>query len=107
MAKLNLTDQNFEQEVLKSDKPVLVDFYATWCGPCQLQSPIVEDLAKEYEGKAKFAILDVDQNSETAGQYQIFSIPTIIIFDQGKATERLTGLQQKPVLKEKLDKLFN
>jgi thioredoxin 1 len=105
MSEIKLNDQNFEQEVLKADLPVIVDFYATWCGPCQLQSPIIEDLAKEYAGKIKFGIMDVDDNPNTASQHQIFSIPTLIIFDKGQPVERLTGLQQKGVLKEKLDKL--
>jgi len=105
MSEVKLVDQNFDQEVLKSDKPVLVDFYATWCGPCQLQTPIIEDLAKEFQSKVKFGILDVDENSNTASQYQIFSIPTLIIFHHGQIVERLTGLQQKQILKEKLEKL--
>ena len=104
--EVKLVDQNFDQEVLKAVKPVLVDFFATWCGPCQLQTPIIDDLAKEYQGKIKFGILDVDKNTITASQYQIFSIPTLIIFKQGQIVERLTGLQQKQVLKEKLDKLI-
>ncbi|MBU1037142.1 thioredoxin [Patescibacteria group bacterium] len=103
MAEVNLTDQNFEKEVLKSDKLVLVDFFAIWCGPCQIQSPIIEELAKEYKDKVKIVVMDVDESSATAGKLQISSIPTLIIFNKGKEAERLMGLQQKPVLKEKLD----
>jgi len=103
---MELTDQNFDQEVLKSQSPVLVDFFAEWCGPCKVQAPIVEELEKEYQGKAKVFQIDVDSNPQTAGQYQIMSIPTLAIFNNGQMTEKLTGLQKKTVLKEKLDKLF-
>lgn len=106
MTEVNLTDQNFEAEVLKAEQPVLVDFFAVWCGPCQIQAPIIEELAKEYQGKVKVLSLDVDQSPKIAGDYQIFSIPTLVLFKDGKEVERLTGLQQKVVLKEKLDKLI-
>jgi len=101
-----LTDQNFEKEVLKSDLPVLVDFFAEWCGPCKMQAPIIEELEKEYKNKVKVFALDVDANPQTAGQYQVMSIPTIALFKNGQATERLSGLQQKNILKDKLDKLI-
>ena len=103
---MELTDQNFEAEVLKSATPVLVDFFAEWCGPCKIQDPIVEELAKEYAGKAKVFSLDVDQNQQTASQYQVMSIPTLIIFKNGKAAERMMGLQRKDVLVEKLNSLL-
>jgi len=102
---MELNDQNFTQEVLKSGQPVLVDFFAEWCGPCKMQAPIIEELAEEYQGKAKILSLDVDKSQQTAGQYQVMSIPTLIFFKNGKEVERLMGLQQKEVLKEKLNSL--
>ena len=104
---MDLTDQNFEKEVLKSDLPVLVDFFAQWCGPCKMQAPIIEELEKEYKGKVKVFELDVDENPKTAGQYQVMSIPTIALFKDGQVLERLGGLQQKNILKDKLDKLLS
>ena len=101
-----VTDQNFEQEVLKSAKPVLVDFFATWCGPCQMLAPIIEELAEEYKDKAKILTMDIDENSQTAGQYQLTSVPTLIFFKGAQEVGRLMGLQQKGTLKEKLDELI-
>lgn len=106
MPKVTITDKNFDHEVLKSKQPVLVDFFATWCGPCQVQGPIIEELAEEYGGKVKIAVMDVDESQETAGQLQISSIPTLVIYNNGQEVERLMGLQQKPILKEKLEKLI-
>ncbi|MBU1131555.1 thioredoxin [Patescibacteria group bacterium] len=103
---MEVSDQNFEQEVMKSDLPVLVDFFAEWCGPCKMQASIIEDLEKEYQGKVKIVKMDIDQASQIAGSYQIMSIPTIILFKNGEPAERLSGLQQKNILKEKLDKLI-
>lgn len=103
---MEVTDQNFEQEVLKSDIPVLVDFFADWCGPCRVQAPVIEELTKEYKGKAKVVKIDVDANQQTASQYQIMSIPTLAFFKDGKAVERLMGLQSKDLIKEKLDSLI-
>lgn len=101
----NFSDQNFETEVLKSDKPVLVDFFATWCGPCKLQGPIVDELATEIGDKFKIGKMDVDQAPQTAGQFKIMSIPTIMIFKDGEVKETLTGLQTKEALKTALEKL--
>ena len=106
MSEANFTDENFEAEVLKSSQPVLVDFFATWCGPCQMQGPIIEELAEEYKDKAKVGVLDIDQAQKTATQFQVSSVPTLIIFKDGQEVERFMGLQQKPVLKEKLDSLI-
>ena len=106
MPELVLTDQNFSAEVLKSTLPVLVDFYAVWCGPCQMQAPIIEELAEKYKEKIKIGVLDVDQAQNTAMQYQVSSIPTLIIFKGGQEVERLMGLQQMPTLKEKLNNLL-
>lgn len=98
------TDQNFDQEVLKSDKPTLVDFWAPWCGPCQMMGPIVEELAKEMEGKIKIGKLNVDENSQVSQTFSIMSIPTIMIFKGGKMVKQLVGVQSKEALKEELEK---
>lgn len=105
MSELNLTDANFEAEVLKSDKPVLVDFFATWCGPCKMQAPIIKELAEEIGEKAKVGKMDVDANPETAGKFNIMSIPTIKIFKDGKELETIAGVQSKDALLEKLNSL--
>ena len=100
MAK-TITAENFEQEVLKSEKPVLLDFWATWCGPCMRQGPIVEELAEEGYCVGK---IDVDQQHGLAQQFRIMSIPTLLIFKDGKEAERLVGLTPKAAIKELLDK---
>lgn len=98
--EITLTSQNFEQEVLKSENPVLVDFWATWCGPCMRQGPIVEELAGEGYTVGK---VDVDQEPGLAQQFQVMSIPTLIIFKDGKEAKRLVGLTPKDTLKGLLD----
>jgi len=103
---LELTDQNFDQEVLKSDKPVLVDFWAPWCGPCQVMGPIIEDLAKEIGRKAKIGKLNVDENSETATKYEIMSIPSLKIFKGGQVVKEFVGVQNKEILREELNKII-
>lgn len=85
------TDSNFEEMVLKSDKPVMVDFFATWCGPCQMAAPVIDELSDDYAGKAVIGKLDVDQNQQTASQYGVMSIPTVILFKDGKEVMRKTG----------------
>lgn len=100
MAK-TITAENFEQEVLKSEKPVLLDFWATWCGPCMRQGPIVEELTEEGYCVGK---IDVDQQPGLAQQFRIMSIPTLLIFKDGKEAERLVGLTPKAAIKELLDK---
>lgn len=102
---MQFTDANFEAEVIKSDKPVLVDFWAEWCGPCQMMGPIIEDLAEEVKGKYKIGKLNVDENRETAARFGIMSIPTVIIFKGGQAVKQLVGVQAKDLLKEELDKI--
>ena len=103
---LELTDQNFDQEVLKSDKPVLVDFWAPWCGPCQVMGPIIEDLAKEIGRKKKIGKLNVDENSETATKYEIMSIPSLKIFKGGQVVKEFVGVQNKEILREELNKII-
>lgn len=105
MAEVEFTDDNFEQEVLKEENiPVLVDFFATWCPPCKMLSPIIEELANDFDGKVKIGKIDVDQHKKHAGQYKVQSIPTIILFKNGQPVETLMGLQQKDKLTELLNK---
>jgi len=105
MAEVQFTDENFEQEVLKeTNQPVLVDFGATWCPPCKMLAPIIEELAKDFAGKVKIGKIDVDQNKKYASQYKVQSIPTIILFKNGEPVETLMGLQPKDKLTELLNK---
>ncbi|MEK7653152.1 MAG: thioredoxin [Patescibacteria group bacterium] len=106
MSEIIFSDANFESEVLKSDKPVLVDFYADWCGPCKMQAPIIEELAKEIGDQAKVGKFNVDENPETAQKYNIMSIPTIIIFKNGVSMQTLSGLQNKDTLLVELNKVI-
>lgn len=99
------TTENFNSEVLQAEVPVLVDFYADWCGPCKMMAPVVEQIAGEYAGRAKAGKLNVDDNSEIAGQYGVMSIPTIIIFKGGQAVNKTIGVQSKKVLTDALDSL--
>ena len=103
MALLHFTDTNFRQEVLESDLPVLVDFWATWCGPCRMVGPIVEELAKEYENVIKIGKLNVDDNSKTATRYGIMSIPTLIFFKNGRVMEQVVGALNKAELKKRIE----
>jgi len=99
-----LTDQNFEKEVLNSKEPVLVDYWAPWCGPCKIMGPIVDELAQEYSGKAiKFGKMNVDENSIIPSKYGIMSIPTFIFFKDGKPLEQFMGVQKKEDLKRKIE----
>lgn len=105
MPEVILNKDNFNQEVLQSKVPVLVDFWATWCGPCRVQGPIVEELATDLsQDKAKIGKLDVDQNSEISGQYNILSIPTLVIFKGGRPVEQFVGVQAKDKLRAALEK---
>lgn len=100
---ISLTSENFETEVLKSETPVLVDFWAQWCGPCKMLSPILDELAGEYQGKVKIGKVDIDTNQELSAQYSVLSIPTLLIFKDGKVQEQHVGLKGKPELKKALD----
>ena len=103
---LEFTDANFEQEALKSDKPVIVDFWAEWCGPCRMVTPIVEEMAKEYDGKAVIGKLNVDHNSGVAGQYGVRNIPTILFLKNGEVVDKQVGAVPKEKLVEKLEALM-
>ncbi len=97
------TDSNWDDEVLKSDLPVVIDFWAEWCGPCRMVAPIVEELSDEYNGKVKFGKLDVDSNSGTAARYGIRSIPTLLIFKDGDEVARLIGAKPKNQMVKELE----
>lgn len=99
---IHVNADTFEAEVIQADVPVLADFWATWCGPCHMIAPVLEDVAKEYEGKLKVAKLDVDQNPELATRYGVQSIPTLIVFKDGEAVERLIGYVPKQKLVERI-----
>ncbi len=100
MAEIILTEQNFENEVIKSDIPVLVDFWASWCGPCTMLSPIVEDIAKEYDGKVKVGKINVDEQQALAVKYGIMSIPTLMVFKGGELVQTSVGLKTKAQIEE-------
>jgi thioredoxin 1 len=100
---LEVTDVNFKDEVLNSTVPVMVDFWAEWCGPCKMIAPTVAELAKEYEGRVKVAKLDVDANYQTAGAFDVRSIPTLLFFKNGQVVDKLVGAVPKQKLKEKLE----
>ncbi len=99
-----VTDAEFEQEVLNADLPVLVDFWAAWCGPCRVVSPIVEKLAEEYDGKVKFVKVDTEENFDTAARYGILGLPTLLVFKGGQQVDRITGAPPKSELKRYLEK---
>ena len=98
-----VTDQSFEQDVLKSEVPVLVDFWAEWCGPCKMLAPTVEKVANEYEGKAKFVKLNIDDNNQVAQQFGIKGIPTLILFKDGDVATRLVGAKGKNQLRQEIE----
>lgn len=101
---LTFDDSNFETEVLKSSVPVMVDFWAEWCGPCRLLGPVIDELAKEYQGRVKVGKLNIDNAERVAAQFGVQSIPTVIIFENGRATERVVGVMPKKAYNELLDK---
>jgi thioredoxin 1 len=100
---LPLSDDEFEDQVLNSELPVLVDFWAPWCGPCRMLSPIIEELSTEYEGRVLFAKVNTDENPATPGQFGIMSIPSLLLFKDGKLLDRAVGMRPKPALKEWID----
>jgi len=104
---VEVTDSVFEQEVLKSDMPVLVDFWAPWCGPCRAIAPVIEELSAEYEGKLKVAKCNVDDNPQTPARYGIRAIPTLILFKDGNVTEQITGAVAKSQIVNAVDKVIS
>lgn len=107
MKPITITDGNFNEEVLKSDKPVLIDFWAVWCGPCKMIAPVVEELSVEYDGKIKVGKLDVDNNQQSAINYGVRSIPTLLIFKGGKVVDTIIGAVPKTHIKQKIDAVLN
>jgi thioredoxin 1 len=97
-----VTDETFNQAVLKSDQPILVDFWAVWCGPCRMVAPVVDEIAREQEGKLKVMKLDVDDNQNTAMAYGVMSIPTLILFKNGQPVERIVGFRPKADMEKKI-----
>ena len=107
MAEFTATDQNFDTEVLKATQPVLIDFWAVWCGPCQIQDPIVDEVAKQLVGKVKVGKLNVDENPNIAQKYMVMSIPTLMIFKNGTIVKQFIGVQSKQTILNELNKLIN
>ncbi len=103
---MEVSDKNFDAEIMKADKPAMVDFWAEWCGPCKMVGPIVEELAKEYKDKVKIAKMDVDQNRETPVKFGIRNIPTLIFFKNGEVAKTIIGAQPKSSIEEELKKLL-
>ena len=103
MKPIEITDENFETEVINSDKPVLIDFWAVWCGPCKIIAPVVEELADEFDGKVKIGKLDVDSNQQTSIKFGVRSIPTLLIFKDGKLADTIIGAVPKANIVDKLN----
>lgn len=102
MSEIKITKQNFEQEVLKSEKPILIDFWATWCGPCRMIAPIIEEIANEANGKFKVGKVNVDEEPELASAFQVVSIPTLVVVKDGKVAKSAVGFRQKEQILELL-----
>ncbi|MBI3552240.1 MAG: thioredoxin [Elusimicrobia bacterium] len=105
MAEIQLTDDTFDKDVLQSPQPVLVDFWAPWCGPCRMLAPVVEEIAKEYTGKVKVAKMNTDEHPNAASRFKISAIPTLLFFKEGKVVEQLVGVHSKAEIKKTLDSL--
>ena len=103
---LEVSDQIFDTEVIKSDKPVMVDLWAPWCGPCRMVAPVIEKLDGDYDGKVKFYKLNVDDNPKTAAKYGVMSIPTLLLFKDGQVEDTVVGAVPESVLKQKIDKIL-
>ena len=103
---LEITDSNFEETVLKSDKPVMVDFWAAWCGPCRMVGPIIDELSEEYEGKAIIGKVDIDSNQQYAAQFGFRNIPTVLVFKDGELVDRKVGVSSKNDYAQAIDKLI-
>jgi thioredoxin 1 len=106
MADLNFTEQNFGQEVLESNQPVVVDFWAPWCPPCKMVGPVIEELAKEFAGKVKIGKVDVDENPQIAGRYNVMSLPSVIFFENGQPMRTMVGAQSKEEYKQEIEALL-
>ena len=100
---LEITDSNFEETVLKSDKPVMVDFWAAWCGPCRMVGPVIDEISSEYENKAVVGKVDIDSNQEFAAKYGVRNIPTVLLFKNGEVVDKQVGVAQKNVYTDKID----
>ena len=103
---LEITDSNFEETVLKSDKPAMVDFWAAWCGPCRMVGPIIDELSEEYEGKAIIGKVDIDSNQQYAAQFGVRNIPTVLVFKDGELVDRKVGVSSKNDYAQAIDKLI-
>jgi thioredoxin 1 len=103
---VQITDQNFESTVVAAEKPVLIDFWATWCAPCKMLKPVIDELATEYEGRVIVAELDVDANPATASKFAVLSIPSLILFRGGKPAERIVGYKPKAYLKQRIESVL-
>ena len=103
---LEITDSNFEETVLKSDKPVMVDFWAAWCGPCRMVGPIIDELSEEYDGKAIIGKIDIDSNQQYAAQFGVRNIPTVHVFKDGELVDRKVGVSSKNDYAQAIDKLI-
>lgn len=106
MPLIHLNEDNFQKEIIESKIPVLVDFWASWCGPCKMISPIIDEISKEYAGKLKVSKVNVDDNPQIASKFGIMSIPTILFFKDGQVVDQITGAVSKKVLKNKIDEIL-